>query len=56
MDLNVKAQWHLDFNGGMVPVLETPEGELIKESSVVAMYAHEAGKDNGIDLFPKDPI
>ena len=56
MDLNIKAQWHVDFNGGMVPVLETPAGELIRESGVVAMYAHEAGKNNGIDLFPKDTI
>lgn len=36
MDLNQKAQWHLDFNGGMVPVLETPQGDLIKESGIIA--------------------
>jgi len=24
VDLNNKAKWHLDFNGGLVPVLETP--------------------------------
>ena len=24
VDLSNKAQWHLDFNGGFVPVLETP--------------------------------
>jgi glutathione S-transferase len=36
MDLNQKAQWHLDFNGGMVPVLETPQGDLIKESAIIA--------------------
>lgn len=36
MDLNEKAQWHKDFNNGFVPVLETPEGTLIKESGVIA--------------------
>ena len=56
MDLNQKAQWHFDFNGGLVPILETPAGDLIKESGVVAMFAHEEGKDHGVDLFPKDPI
>jgi len=56
MDLNQKAQWHLDFNGGMVPILETPAGDLIKESGVIAMFAHDQGKDHGFDLFPKDPI
>jgi hypothetical protein len=36
MDLNAKAQWHLDFNGGMVPILETTDGTLIKESAIIA--------------------
>jgi len=39
MDLNKKAQWHLDFNGGLVPVLETTTGDLIKESGIVAQFA-----------------
>jgi glutathione S-transferase len=28
LDCDVKAQWHAEFNGGEIPVLETPEGEL----------------------------
>jgi len=51
--LNNKAEWHLNFNGGFVPILETPAGDLIKESSVIMMYAHEAGTGSTI---PKDPI
>ena len=28
MELGNKAQWHLDFNDGMIPILEKPNGEL----------------------------
>ena len=46
MDLNEKAKWHVDFNGGMVPVLETRPDELIKESGIAAQFACEvAGPD-----------
>jgi len=24
VDLNNKAKWHTDFNGGLIPILETP--------------------------------
>jgi len=41
MDLNKKAQWHLDFNGGLVPILENPNGDLIKESGIIAQFAIE---------------
>jgi|EP00670_Eutreptiella_braarudii_P010276 glutathione S-transferase len=54
VDLNEKAQWHLDFNNGFVPVLETPAGDLIKESGVVAQFAHDYSSE-GFDLWPKDP-
>lgn len=54
--MNKKAQWHLDFNGGFVPVLETPAGDLIKESGIVQHVALDEGKDNGLQLFPSDPI
>lgn len=57
VDLNEKAQWHLEFNGGMVPVLEAPTGELIPESGIQVQYALEAApRSQGIDLIPEDPI
>jgi glutathione S-transferase len=56
MDLNEKAQWHLDFNGGLVPILENPQGELIKESGIIAQFAIELGGDEGVALIPKDPF
>ena len=55
-DLNTKAQWHVDFNGGLVPVLETPKGELFGESSFIMSFAHEAGRNDGLQLVPEDPI
>jgi glutathione S-transferase len=56
MDLKTKAQWHVDYNGGMVPVLETPSGQLIKESAIIAQLAVEIGKGKGIDLVSSDPF
>jgi glutathione S-transferase len=56
MDLAQKAQWHLDFNGGAIPILETPEGDLIKESGIIAQLAVELGGDEGVALIPKDPF
>ena len=40
----------------MVPILETPAGDLIRESGVISQLAVELGKDQGIELVPKDPI
>jgi len=33
--VNEKAAWHLEINGGLVPILETPQGDLIVESSII---------------------
>ena len=56
MDRNEKAKWHLDFNNGFVPVLETPKGDLIKESAVIAQVAIEMNPEGGVEVVPKDPI
>ena len=54
--IHEKAPWHLEFNNGLIPVLETPSGDLIKESAIIAQIAIEAGGDQGVQLIPKDPI
>ena len=41
-----KAQWHLDFNGGLIPVLESPDGTLINESGFIAEFANEFAGPN----------
>jgi glutathione S-transferase len=48
MDLNNKAKWHMDLNGGTIPILEMPSGEIIVESKVIMDFAHEYGKDAGL--------
>lgn len=35
-DLNSKAKWQVDFNGGFVPILETPDGKMFGESGLLA--------------------
>ena len=56
MDLLDKAQWHVDFNGGGVPFIETPSGDLIKESAVITQFAIEHNHGKGVDVIPADPI
>ena len=55
-NLDKKAGWHVALNGGMVPVLETPAGDLIRESGVISQLAVELGGEKGVELVPKDPI
>ena len=56
VDLNNKAGWHKELNGGLVPILETPQGDLIIESGIIAQFALESKPDSGINLVPSDPI
>ena len=56
MDLDKKAQFHLDANGGFVPLLETTTGEHIKESAIIAQLAIEMHKGKGVELIPEDPL
>lgn len=35
VDLLNKAEWHKNVNGGSIPMLETPEAEIIFESAVL---------------------
>lgn len=53
VDLRVKAQWHLDINGGLVPLLENPDGKIVYESAVIAEFAWNfAPPDQGLPLWP----
>ena len=56
MDLEDKAEWHKELNGGLVPVLETPQGQLVIESRVHMELANELGKEEGLQLYDKDPF
>jgi len=45
VDLGKKTQWHLDINGGLVPIYEFPDGTQLLESKVLMDYAEEAFPD-----------
>lgn len=48
-----KAQWHLDANGGYVPLLESPDGMIINESAVIMDFCNDiAPQGQGLDLWP----
>ena len=54
-DLQDKAKWHLDLNGGLLPVLETPDGNLAYESAVLADFAiNLAPQGQGLALYPNE--
>jgi glutathione S-transferase len=44
----------LDFNGGFMPVLESPDGTMINESAVIAMFASEYARGKGLPLTPSE--
>jgi len=55
VSLEKKAQWHLDFNGGFLPMLETSAGTMINESGFIAEFANSlAGPDQGLKLWPHE--
>ena len=55
-DLNDKAPWHVEANGGSAPLLETPQGDLIPESGICMQFAQDSNPNGGIQLFPSDPV
>ena len=56
IDLNVKRSWHTAANGGVVPLIETTNGDIIIESKVIMDYVDEAYPDQGYSTLPKDPV
>ena len=42
LNLRDKTQWHKDINGGLVPILELPDGTIILDSKIIMDYVNEA--------------
>ena len=42
----------MDVNGGLVPVLESPDGTFIYESQVLCDFASDHSHDEGMSLWP----
>ena len=54
MDLISKAQWHVDFNGGFVPLLESPDGTMVNDSAIIMNFAAEKEIGKGLKLWPHE--
>mmetsp|Transcript_17627 Transcript_17627/g.29773 ORF Transcript_17627/g.29773 Transcript_17627/m.29773 type:complete len:124 (-) Transcript_17627:447-818(-) len=55
MDIQEKAQWHLETNGGFIPVLENTDGQLVHESEVIMNFASQAASQGeGLPLWPHE--
>jgi glutathione S-transferase len=56
VDFTKKAQWHVDLNGGFVPILEFPDGKQLFESRIIMELAEDLGGEAGLPLYPADPV
>ena len=45
VDLGKKTQWHKDINGGLVPFLEFPNGEIVQSSELIVDLLEERYPD-----------
>ncbi|CAI2365920.1 unnamed protein product [Moneuplotes crassus] len=52
VDMSPKPEWFIK-EGGLVPLLESTDGEFIQESDVLVQFAMDYS-DRGIQLLPKD--
>jgi len=51
----VKADWHMKLNGGLVPVLESPDGTMVNESGFISEFANSyAPEGQGLAFWPHD--
>jgi len=48
-----KTQWHVDSNGGTVPLLEMKDGKMMSESSDIIKWTDNQAEGQG-QLFPDD--
>jgi glutathione S-transferase len=52
-----KPQWIIDINGGFLPILELPNGELLYESKLIMDYLEEEFPEtDGYSLLPTTPL
>ena len=42
IDVGKKTPWHIEINGGQVPIFELPDGTIITESKVLLEYVEDA--------------
>ena len=53
IDFREKTEWHKQLADGLVPFLELPSGQIVRESAVIIRKIAE-DYDSGVELWPKD--
>ncbi|CDW89121.1 glutathione transferase omega-1 [Stylonychia lemnae] len=56
VDLQNKAKWHVDVNGGTLPFVELPSGQFLLESRIIQDFANDYAKDQGLELYSKNAV
>ena len=46
----------MDINGGLVPILELPDGTILLDSKVLMDYANDAYPNQGYSMLPEDAV
>ena len=46
----------MDINGGLVPILELPDGTILLDSKILMDYANEAYPNQGYSILPEDAV
>ena len=54
VDLNQKAKWHVEQNGGYLPVLEAPDGAMVNETALLLQFASDYAGSEGLALTPSE--
>ena len=45
----------MKINGGLIPIMETPNGTIITESSIITQFSLEYG-EGGMKLMPNEGV
>jgi len=56
INLKDKTQWHQGINGGLVPILELPDGTILLDSKILMDYANDAYPNQGYSTLPENPV
>ena len=51
MDLNTKNEWHINMNGGTLPLMELTNGHVVPDSKNICIWAND-NSTSKINLFP----
>lgn len=56
VNLRDKAHWHMEINGGLVPILELTDGTILLDSKILMDYIDEAFPKRGYSTLPHEAL